>query len=705
MTKTNRQTTAPSKAFVQAWLALDPKRSGRGLCREAGIDESTVAQGLAEDALPRDFKIETLVRLAPAMKTTVGAMLGEAPPAAAPGSQPVVSSPVPAHPAQGYVAAGGLLMLRVDQVEPDRNNPRKFFDREQLESLAGDIADKGIHTPAVVRRHPTKPDHYIIIAGERRHRAAGLVVKWGRWQPADANFPAVLKDVDALGALDIAMSENVQRASMHPLEEGAGFRRMRDEFGLRTDQIAEKYGKTQRWVQMRIELDEKLSPKAKQHFLKGEMRLSVAEELIRAPHDIQDKLIKGVDPESTADDVRDDLKRSAMPLKTAIFKPEDYKGPLLLDGDGKPIGYADGKQATGLQKAAIKAKVKELEKAGWAFIERKSIHFNPGNTWSERWEKSADKAKAGCFVCIDESDLDVKFHVGWAKAPKPGNGAGSGAARKGPAKPEDAFTKVHLDWCQQTRTLALQDAVLQAGPAKAIALATFALLSGTGGFDDNPTRLRTEHLNSQSVPDNPQLAARLAELLKPAAGKKLVGQRGGDSWDVCPGKEAELFAWLLASSATPQIFTALIAVCTGDWVGYRPSLGASDTLIDIAAALKADPRNRFKLNEAYLMRFNRAGLERIAREAVKENKARAALPQKKADAVAWILKHADAGWTPAEIAFATPKAILKALKAEPALLKAADKAEEKTSKQQVRLQKSFQREANDTAKSKDRKAA
>ena len=672
-TNTKTATIAPTKAFVQAWLAADPTRSGRALCRAAGIDESTVAQGLAEDALARDFKIETLVRLAPAMNTKVGIMLGEAPPAAAPGSQPVVSPP--AHPAQGYVAAGGLLMLRTDQVEPDRNNPRKYFDKEQIESLAGDIADKGIHTPAVVRKHPTKPDHYILIAGERRHKAASLVVKWGGWQATDANFPAVLKEVDALGALDIAMSENVQRASMHPLEEGAGFRRMRDEFGLKTDQIAEKYGKTQRWVQMRIELDEKLSAKAKAHFLKGEMRLSVAEELIRAPHDIQDKVVKGIDPETTADDVRDDLKRNAMPLKTAIFKPEDYKGPMLLDADDKPVGYADGKQAAGLQKAAINARVKELEKAGWAFIEKKSIHFEPQQDWQNRWEKSTDKAKAGVFVCIDDSDLEVKFFVGWAKAPKLGNAASGGAARKGPAKPEDAFTKVHLDWCQQTRTLALQDALVQAGPAKAIALATFALLSGTGGFDDNPTRIRTEHLNSQGVPDNPQLAAVLADLLKPAAAKKLVG-KVGDSWDVCPGKESELFAWLLAAKTTPQIFTALIAECTGDWIGYRPSLGASDTLIEVAGALKADPRKRFKLDEAYLMRFNRAGLERIAREAVKDKKLLAAMPARKGDTVAWLLKH-------------------------------ADKAEEKDSKQQQRLQKSFQREVADTAKAEatERKAA
>ena len=130
--------------------------------------------------------------------------------------------------------AGGVLKLRVSQLEPKDNQPRKHFDTEALAQLADSIAAHGVLQPILVRELPG--DRYQIIAGERRWRAskmAGL-----------SEVPVVLLDSTEQEAAQIALIENIQREDLNPIEEAMAFRALANEYGLTQEELSERVGKS-----------------------------------------------------------------------------------------------------------------------------------------------------------------------------------------------------------------------------------------------------------------------------------------------------------------------------------------------------------------------------------------------------------------------------------------------------------------------------
>lgn len=623
--------------------------------KAAGLSKGTLGHAKKRGG---NLSPDILARLADRLQTTRAVLLGDTP----------AAGEVSSTPAAGASAGDGLLQLRHDQVKPDPDNPRKIFDRDKLEDFATGIGEiGGIHTPIVVRR-PAKGAGYIIIAGERRWRAAAILAKRGK----PITIPAVLRDVDAFGALKIAMSENVERESMHPLEEGAGFRRMRDEFGTETRAIAEQFGKTPRWVQLRIALDEKLSDKAKKKFLQGEMKMAAAEALCRAPKESQDAILKGIGFDTTERQIEMELRRGSMAVGTAIFRREDYKGAMIEDAEGRPVAYADGRQAGALQKKAYAEKLKKLE-AEWSFV--KVMDYAWHDPSAHGYARLKDKTKAGCLVHISDHNLQVTIFTGWAPAAKARAAAGT-AAGKADGKPEaapprEAFTKTHLEWAQGIRTLALQTGLLETGAQTAMAFAVLSLM--TRGSRSNYLCLRVSHIQTAgSRPVNTALRHRLDQMMvKPGATMGLAAKIG-DQWEVRPGQERAFFAWLIDNpEMTQALFTILVAQATGDWVNYMPRLGADDLLQAMAQATAARPAEHFRLDAAYLNRFSRDGLERIAAAAFGPD-FRDYAPAKKGEFVAWILANAKPDWTPPEIAFEPPAGILTGFGADPALIRAAE---------------------------------
>ena len=131
---------------------------------------------------------------------------------------------------------GAATTLRISQIEPRSDQPRKQFDREALEALADSIAAYGVLQPILVRQNPNFEGNYEIIAGERRWRAskmAGLT-----------EVPAIVLDGDDLKTAQIALIENVQRENLNPLEEANGYRLLIDRFGLTQEQVATQVGKS-----------------------------------------------------------------------------------------------------------------------------------------------------------------------------------------------------------------------------------------------------------------------------------------------------------------------------------------------------------------------------------------------------------------------------------------------------------------------------
>lgn len=130
---------------------------------------------------------------------------------------------------------GAAEMIRISEIEPRRDQPRKTFDRESLELLADSIGTYGVLQPIIVRENADFEGSYEIIAGERRWRAAKMA--------GLSEIPAVVFTGDELKAAQVALIENIQREDLNPVEEAKGYGALIDRFGLTQDQVAKQVGR------------------------------------------------------------------------------------------------------------------------------------------------------------------------------------------------------------------------------------------------------------------------------------------------------------------------------------------------------------------------------------------------------------------------------------------------------------------------------
>jgi ParB family chromosome partitioning protein len=128
----------------------------------------------------------------------------------------------------------------VESIQPGRYQPRRSFDPEKLAALAASIRDKGILQPLVVRVHPSQPNAYELIAGERRWRAAQQV-------PLH-EVPVIVRELSDQDALEIALIENLQREDLNAMEEAEAFARLMEEFGHTQEVLAKAVGKSRSHV-------------------------------------------------------------------------------------------------------------------------------------------------------------------------------------------------------------------------------------------------------------------------------------------------------------------------------------------------------------------------------------------------------------------------------------------------------------------------
>ncbi|WP_284165251.1 ParB/RepB/Spo0J family partition protein [Frigidibacter sp. SD6-1] len=122
------------------------------------------------------------------------------------------------------------LMVPVELVEPNPDQPRRDFPRDALEELAASIREKGIIQPLIVRENPRKSGGYEIVAGERRWRAAQLAQLH--------EVPVLVREVSDGELLELAIIENIQRADLNPVEEAMGYRQLMDRFGHTQERLA-----------------------------------------------------------------------------------------------------------------------------------------------------------------------------------------------------------------------------------------------------------------------------------------------------------------------------------------------------------------------------------------------------------------------------------------------------------------------------------
>lgn len=131
------------------------------------------------------------------------------------------------------VSENGATVVRISEIEPNSEQPRKNFDAEELSSLADSIAEYGLIQPITVRR---SGERYKIIAGERRWRAARMA--------GLSEVPVNIISADDKKASEIALVENIQRKDLDPIEEADAFASLIDEYGLTQEEVGRRVGRS-----------------------------------------------------------------------------------------------------------------------------------------------------------------------------------------------------------------------------------------------------------------------------------------------------------------------------------------------------------------------------------------------------------------------------------------------------------------------------
>lgn len=124
--------------------------------------------------------------------------------------------------------------IKISEIEPDSDQPRKVFDEKALEELAESVRNHGVLQPIMVR--PASNGRYTIVAGERRWRAARIA--------GLEEIPVIIREMNEKEAAEIALVENLQRENLNPIEEARGYKNLIENFGLSQEDVAQRVGKS-----------------------------------------------------------------------------------------------------------------------------------------------------------------------------------------------------------------------------------------------------------------------------------------------------------------------------------------------------------------------------------------------------------------------------------------------------------------------------
>ncbi|MBE0453437.1 ParB/RepB/Spo0J family partition protein [Roseovarius autotrophicus] len=166
------------------------------------------------------------------------------------------------------------MMVPVEKVHPNPQQPRRHFDSDALDDLARSIAEKGIIQPLIVRLNPREPGSYEIVAGERRWRAAQMAQLH--------EVPVLLREFTDTEVLEVAIIENIQRADLNPMEEAAGYSQLMTRFGHTQEKLAEVLGKSRSHIANAVRLLN-LPDEVQGYLREGRLSAGHARALITAP--------------------------------------------------------------------------------------------------------------------------------------------------------------------------------------------------------------------------------------------------------------------------------------------------------------------------------------------------------------------------------------------------------------------------------------
>lgn len=238
--------------------------------------------------------------------------------------------------------------LKINQVEPNREQPRKVFDEESLQELAESIKQFGVLQPLIVQQ---RKDYYEIIAGERRWRAAKLA--------GLKEVPVVIREMTDQEIVEISLIENIQRENLNPIEEAAAYKRLLTEFNLKQEEVAERVSKSRTAVtnSMRLlKLDERVQQMVIEGMIStgharallaiedGELQFQMATKIYNEKLSVRDveKLVKNLGKKklekkeenaqqaAVFQDLEEKMK-AALGTKVSINRKNDQKGKIEIE--------------------------------------------------------------------------------------------------------------------------------------------------------------------------------------------------------------------------------------------------------------------------------------------------------------------------------------------------------------------------------------
>lgn len=170
------------------------------------------------------------------------------------------------------------MVVPIEQVQPNPDQPRRTFDDDALNELSASIAEKGVIQPLIVRQSPTAAGTYEIVAGERRWRAAQMAKLH--------EIPVLLRDYDDTEVLEIAIIENIQRADLNPVDEAAGYKQLMDRFAHTQDKLASALGKSRSHIANLLRLLN-LPEEVQRYLVTGQLSAGHARALVGHDHAVE----------------------------------------------------------------------------------------------------------------------------------------------------------------------------------------------------------------------------------------------------------------------------------------------------------------------------------------------------------------------------------------------------------------------------------
>lgn len=221
------------------------------------------------------------------------------------------------------------MMIPIEKIEPNPDQPRRRFEAEDLEDLSRSIKEKGVIQPLIVRVSPRDALKYEIVAGERRWRASQMAQLH--------ELPVLIRDFDDTEVLEVAIIENIQRADLNPVDEAAGYKQLMEKFGHTQERLAEALGKSRSYIANSMRLLQ-LPEDVIEHLADGRLTTGHARALITSDHasELAKQIVsRGMSVRDTERLVKKAAQGETAPKARSASKPSGEKDAdtKALEGD------------------------------------------------------------------------------------------------------------------------------------------------------------------------------------------------------------------------------------------------------------------------------------------------------------------------------------------------------------------------------------